>query len=432
MTELDRINQTIEDESGPLHAALSDLGRRALYPPDIPVQAAQARGKRYNATIGQITDGAGTAIALPAIESVLQLADEDLNRALLYSPVEGLRDVRELWRTRQRSGPDRAGPSSLPLVTAGLTHGVSIVADLFAGEATPVAVPAPFWGNYRQAFGLRRGARIVTAPAYRDGAYNPLALEEALADSPEGVPAVAIVNIPSNPGGYSPNPDERLRLRESLVSIADRRPLVVVCDDAYAGLVYQDGIPSRSPFWELIGLHQNLIPFKVDGATKELNFFGGRVGFLTLPFPPESPLTAALESKIKGLVRATVGSPVAATQMVVLQALRNGDLEGQVAAVRETLGRRYRGLKSALSGVDRDLLDPLPFNSGCFALAEIPERHGLDSNDVRRHLLQNHDTGIVSLRPNYLRLAFCSVKERDIPELVSRVQNGLAELVGRS
>src|SRR5688572_31950364 len=42
-----------------LFELLSPLGRRAFFPPDIPFQAAQARGKTYNGTIGQITDGYG-------------------------------------------------------------------------------------------------------------------------------------------------------------------------------------------------------------------------------------------------------------------------------------------------------------------------------------------------------------------------------------
>ena len=42
-------------------AALSPLGKRAFFPKGIPFQAGQASGCRINATIGQITDGAGNA-----------------------------------------------------------------------------------------------------------------------------------------------------------------------------------------------------------------------------------------------------------------------------------------------------------------------------------------------------------------------------------
>ncbi|HET9227376.1 MAG TPA: hypothetical protein VFR31_11965, partial [Thermoanaerobaculia bacterium] len=55
-----------------LRATLSPLGRRVQQPAAfLPLQTAQARGKRFNATIGQITDGHGKAVPLPTMEAVL-------------------------------------------------------------------------------------------------------------------------------------------------------------------------------------------------------------------------------------------------------------------------------------------------------------------------------------------------------------------------
>jgi aspartate/methionine/tyrosine aminotransferase len=409
------VNDVISKESPALAAALSELGRQAIFPPDIPFQAAEARGKRYNATIGQITDGAGIAVELPSLSALLALfSEEDRNRATLYSPVEGVPELRELWRRWQRRHGPQA-PSSLPLVTAGLTHGLSLVADLFGGSGRAVAVPAPFWGNYRQTFRLRTGAEVLSAPVYRDGSYNCEAIAEALADLPAGEPAVAILNLPSNPGGYSPTVDERRRLLASLVGVAESRPLVVVCDDAYAGLVYEPGVPAESMFWELAGVHDNLVPVKIDGGTKEFSFFGGRVGFITFPFAPDSAIAEALESKVKCLVRATIGSPVATTQMLLTQALRDGAVAEQVE----------------LADVDRELLRPQPFNSGCFALVELPEELSLDADLVRRHLLGQHDTGLIAVGDRYVRIAFCSVKADDLAAVVDRLEAGVAELAGR-
>jgi len=442
----EELNRAIEEASPALHAALSPLGRRAVFPQDIPFQAGQARSKTYNGTIGQITDGHGGAVPLPSMASALGGMDpDDRNRALLYSPVQGLAEVRTLWRAWQRraveplseSGPERGAESTLPNVTVGLTHGLSLVADLFAGapggRPRAVAVPYPFWGNYRQAFALRTGARMVTAPAYRDGRFNPRALEEALeaAELAPDEPAIAVANFPSNPGGYSPTVEERAEIVASLVSVAEERPLVVLCDDAYAGLVFEEDIPSRSMFWDLQDVHPNLVPVKVDGATKEFSFFGGRVGFITFPFAPESDVAEALESKVKCLVRAGVGSPVAASQAVLLSALRSDDAADQVEAVRRLLASRYRVLKDALAEVAPEILQPLPFNSGCFALVEIgehPRTCGLLADVVRRHLLDAEDTGLVSIGESFLRIAHCSVDEASLPELVRRLERGVQEL----
>lgn len=434
-------NLAIRDASPALYEALSPLGRRALFPRDIPAQAAEAREKRYNGTIGQITDGAGGAVPLPSMAAALSgLPAAARNRALLYSPIEGVADVRRLWREWQRRDLGEEGAdllSTTPTVTAGLTHGLSIAADLFGGSVgdrgRAVAVPTPFWGNYRQAFAFRTGARMVSAPAYRGGQWDPEAIETAIAGAEleDGEPAVAIVNFPSNPGGYSPTAAERAVLAESLVRVAEDRPLVVLCDDAYAGLVFDEGVPTRSPFWELQGLHPNLVPVKIDGATKEFSFFGGRVGFVTFPFAPESPAALALESKVKCLVRATMGSPVATSQLVLLQALESGRAAEEVEEVRKLLAGRWRALSAALAQVDRALLDPLPANSGCFALVALgpePRERGLTAGTIRRHLLDEEDTGLVSVGDDHLRIAHCSVAEKDLPELVRRTERGIANL----
>lgn len=423
------VNSLLKDGAPELFRALSPLGQRVYFPPDVPAQSAEARGKALNGTIGQITDGRGGAVPLPAMAAALGgLSSEDLTRALLYSPVEGIPEVRQRWRAWQRRGVPDSVPSSLPLVTAGLTHSLSVLADLFGAEGRPVAIPRPFWGNYRQTFSVRTGAEVLSAPFYVEGRFNSRAIAEALDKVPDGEPAVALLNLPSNPGGYSLTVDERKEVRESLLGAAERRPLVVICDDAYAGLVFEPDIPRESMFWELIGAHPNLIPVKVDGGTKEFSFFGGRIGFLTFACDPDSGVARALESKVKTLVRSVIGSPVASSQVVLLQALRQEGIEADVEKVRALLEERYRALKGALAEADPELLKVLPFNSGCFALVELPEKLGLTAEQVRRHLLEHHDTGLISLEPRYLRIAHCSVDAAALPELARRLEQGVREL----
>ncbi|MBW8876289.1 MAG: aminotransferase class I/II-fold pyridoxal phosphate-dependent enzyme [Acidobacteria bacterium] len=428
--EIAEINAPLERDAPALFRALSPLGRRAFFPPDIPSQAAEARSATLNGTTGQITDGRGGAVRLPALAAAFgDLPGRDLDQALLYSPVEGLSEVRQRWREWQRRQAPAGVASSLPLVTAGLSHALSLAADLFGGEGRAVAIPQPFWGNYRQAFAMRTGARVLNGPAYVAGRYNPRAISDALAAVPAGEPAVALLNVPSNPGGYTPDREERRATVAALLDEAERRPLVVICDDAYAGLVFAPAIPRESLFWELAGVHPNLTAVKIDGATKEFSFFGGRVGFLTFAVEPDSEAARSLESKVKMLVRSSIGSPVASSQVILLQALRQEGIAAEVEAVRALLQGRYEALKGALEKVDRNLLTPLPFNSGCFALIELPEKLGLDSETVRRHLLAHHDTGLISIAPRYLRIAHCSVDAAALPELVRRLERAVAELV---
>lgn len=415
--------QTSDREAPDLYAHLSPLGRRAS-------ARSRAGGGADGSVPGPPAEGGGPAEA-SLRRTLLLPSEEDYRLALREPPPLGLPEVRERWRGWQRRGVAAGVPSSLPVVTAGLSHSLSLAADLFAAEGTPVVTSAPFWGNYRQAFGTRVGAAILTAPAYVEGRYNPRFVPQALAEVPPGVPAVALLNVPSNPGGYTPDPEERRETVEALREEAGRRPLLVLCDDAYAGLVFEPGIPPGSFFWELIGLHPNLTPLKVDGATKEFSYFGGRVGFLTFGLPPDSGVALDLEARLELLIRSSLGSASAASQVVLLQGLRKEGIEAEVEAVRALLEGRYRALRDALAEADPELLTVLPFNSGCFALVEIPEALGFDSETARKHLLERQGVGLISLAPRYLRIAHCSVDEASLPELAARLQRGIAELAGR-
>ena len=352
----------------------------------------------------------------------------EIAAALAEAPATGWPELRRRWRDRQRQEVAAAVPSSLPLVTAGLSHGLSLVAELFAGPGTAVAVPAPFWGSYRQTFAVRGGGRLLTAPAYREGRFDPLAAVRPLAELPPGEPAVVLVNLPSNPGGYAPTAGECRELTAALLAAAERRPLVVVCDDAYAGLVYDPEVPRRSLFWELAGAHPNLMAVKVDGATKEVCFFGGRVGFLTFGVDPDSAGARDLEAKAAALVRSGIGAAPSASQAVLLAALGDASLDSQTEAVRLLLAERWQALREALAAADRERVEWLPFNAGCFALVEVPERLGISAAEVRRHLLAHWDTGLVSIAPRYLRIAHCSLDAGAIPELVRRLEAGIGEL----
>lgn len=434
---LEESNAWIEEHAPVVHRLLSPLGRAAFFPPDIPFQAAEARGTRYNGTIGVFTDGAGHALPLPSMAAMSNLESGDLDRAFLYSPVLGFPDVRDAWRGWQRGGPESGGcdvapaddvPSTRPVVTCGLSHGLSLIADMFGGPGRKMALTTPFWGNYRQTFSFRTGVELVTENAYADGVWDPHAIGRALARIPEGEPTLALVNFPSNPGGHSPTASQMRTLVDVLLARAATGPLLVICDDAYAGLVFGEGVPNRSIFWSLAGRHENLLPVKVDGATKEFALFGGRVGFLTFGVGMHPLAFAAIENKLSSLIRATLGSPVASSQILLLRTLHSGRARAEVDAVRQIARERYDAVRPVLETLDRSLLRPLPFNAGFFVLMELAV--DLDPHDVRRHLIAEYDTGIVAVRPNYLRVAMCSVDAESLPEMLRRVEQGVRDLAG--
>ena len=406
----EELNRCIQRAHPGVWRCLSPLGRQLFYPRGITAQSAEAAGCPINATIGQLTDGAGSALPLKEISKYIHgIPDEEF---FLYAPQGGRMDLRSAWRQRiQREGVKNCG---LPMVTAGLTHALSLTADLFADPDTTVILPSPGWGNYQHIFGTRRGAKIqpwsvmVGSPEAKQFNINGLA---EILENVSGK-AILLLNFPSNPIGYSPT----LKEAEDLVATirAAPSPMVVVVDDAYHEMVWEENCEKHSLFVRLCELNpERHVVIKVCGATKELFFFGGRVGFFTSNVEGEAG--AALEEKARAALRATVSAVSSPSQALVMAALRSPELEQQRAQIREQVRVRYAVLKSSLK--EAGLL-AWPFNSAFFALVHVEQ----DPMGVRRRLI-DRGVGVVAFsQAQALRLSYSTLNTQDIPLLVSAIK----------
>jgi len=426
MNEADRLNRILEAEAPALARCLSELGRRAAFPKGIPYQAAAAKGTEINATIGQLTDGRGGAMPLPQLAA--QFPGMSPEEAFLYAPVSGPTRLRKRWGQRERrlgQAPDTLR-TTLPLVTHGLTHGLSLVADLFSDEHTDVIMPAPSWGNYRLIYRIHRDARLRPFPFFRDGRFNVEGLADALAQVERK--AVVLMNLPGNPSGYAPRHDEVEAILDVLA--AAPKPTVVAIDDAYQGWVYEDGHLDRSLFWPLaerLRGHERVATVKIDGATKELAFFASRVGFLTFATDSED-VQSALESKLKCVTRGTVGSASGPAMSAVAAALDEPGLDDAFESHRQVLAGRYRALRDALHALSDERVTPLPFNAAFFALLQLDE--SIDVEALRQHLLAHESVGLIAFPDvNAVRVAYCSLTREALPELVQRLGRAV-EAVG--
>lgn len=406
------LNEILEREHPGAARMLSPLGRRLALPLGIPQQAAQAETCERKATIGQITRGDGAPLTLPSLAR--HFSGLDTRSTFLYAPQAGMGPLRAAWRRHLGAQGEGGVPMSVPVVTTGITHAISIGAELFSDPGTPVIVATPYWDNYDNIFTLHTGAPLLTFPFYDErGRYNVRALRDTLATVAGR--AVVILNFPANPTGYTPLTEEVAEIVEVLTSRED--PLTVFCDDAYQGLFFEEDVYHRSLFSSLARAADpsRTIVCKMDGATKELVFFGGRVGFLT--FSAQGRAGEALAEKAAALIRATISSGSAPAQVAVLEALRSATLEAEQESVVEILRERYRALRDAFAAHE---LVPAPFNSGCFATLLLPAH--LDADEVRHRLIREQSTGVIAVpSANGIRVAFCSIEVEDIPDLVERI-----------
>lgn len=408
---------------------LSTIGKEIYFPKEgILNQSAEAGAKatKFNATIGIATEN-GTAMYLNAIQETLSAYHP--NDLYPYAPPAGKPALRKLWREKMLiENPSLEGKAfSHPIVTNALTHGLSIVADLFLDEGDVVIFPDKNWENYELTYGVRGHATIVNYPLFTDEMkFNSAGLREALLAQQEKGKAIVLLNFPNNPTGYTPGDREANEIVAALLEAAEAGiNVVAVTDDAYFGLFFEDTI-SESLFGKLAGLHPRILPIKVDGATKEEYVWGFRVGFITYACNDKA-VVDALENKTTGIIRATVSSCSHPSQTFVLHALQSPDFAAQREEKFITMKRRANKVKAILDNEDYiKVWDYYPFNSGYFMCLKLKQ---VKSEDLRQHLLEHYGIGTIALGEYDLRIAFSCIEEEDLEELYSLIYQGVLDLL---
>ncbi|EFM11576.1 aminotransferase class I and II [Paenibacillus curdlanolyticus YK9] len=416
-----QLNETLERENAHVYAMLSNLGR-GIYFPKVGILSqsaeAKAKAKKFNATIGIAIEN-GQPMHLNVIQETLSAYDpKDIYE---YAPPAGKPELRSAWRTKMiKENPSIEGKGfGTPIVTNALTHGLSIVSDLFADAGDAVVIPNKNWENYELTFGVRRGAEIVEYELYNsENRFNSAGLREALLAQKGKGKAIVILNFPNNPTGYTPDAQEGDEIVAVIREAAEAGiNVVAVTDDAYFGLFFEDSV-HESLFGKLAGLHERVLTVKVDGATKEEYVWGFRVGFITYASASEA-LLAALEQKTLGIIRATISSGPHPSQTFVLRALQSPEFEAQKAEKYDIMKRRANRVKELLdSGRYGDVWDYYPFNSGYFMCLKLTK---VSAEDVRQRLLSEYGVGTIALGDTDLRVAFSCIEEGDLEELYDTI-----------
>jgi len=345
-----------------------------------------------------------------------------------YAPPAGKPELIKVWREKMlQENPSLNDKSfSDPIVTNALTHGLSIVSDLFIDENDPLVLPDKLWGNYNFIFGVRRGAKNVTFPFYtEEGSFNTRGMKEALLSKKDHGKAVLLLNFPNNPTGYTPTEQEAAEIVEALREVAEQgMNLAVVSDDAYFGLFYENSI-KESMFGRIANIHPRILAIKVDGATKEEYMWGFRVGFIT--YGSDSPAVLdALQQKTMGILRGTISSASHPSQTFVLNALKSPDFETQKQEKFEILKSRACTVKDVLDHGDyKDAWDYYPFNSGYFMCLKLK---GVDAETLRLHLLEQYGVGVIALGESDIRVAFSCVEEQGLKDLFDLIYQGCQDL----
>jgi aspartate/methionine/tyrosine aminotransferase len=421
------LNSIIEKQNANVLKMLSDKGKNIFYPKlGILAQSAQAKGKAINATIGEAIDDDGSSMHLPEFDKLVNLPTSNI---FPYAPSFGKPELRDMWKARiYKNNPSLQGAViSKPIATNGLTHGISMAAYLFSGEGDTVVLSNLYWENYNLIFENAYGAKVATFDLFKNGGFNTEAFANKLAEVKQEK-VVMLLNFPNNPSGYTPLTSEIDAIVKEIKKLADAgKKVVVIIDDAYFGLVYENKVFTESIFVKLVDLHENVLAVKLDGPTKEDYVWGFRVGFITFGIKNGTPeLYDALENKTGGAIRGNISNISQLSQSLLQNVYSTPGYDDSKKKKYEILKGRYSVLREAFSNTKyAEYFEPLPFNSGYFMCVKLNK--GLEAEKVRQHLLEKYNTGVIVLG-DVIRLAFSAVPQAKIPVLMENLYNACKDL----
>lgn len=403
---------------------MSDMGRRLYFPNGIISQGGEAAKDAHfaNGTIGMAV-AQGTPIELDSYKK--NMPSLTPRETVAYAKTAGNPDLRALWKEKiiEKNPSLKNKQFSLPILVPGLTAVLSYVSELFVDVDKPLLAADPCWDNYELIVAARRGAEFHQFKCFENGKFNIADLEAKMKADAEKYGSVRVIlNFPQNPSGYSPTVSEAKEIVRIVREIAESgKKVLVLSDDAYFGLNYEDDIEPQSLFAYMADLHENVLAIKADGPTKEDFAWGFRAGFVTFASKGLSDAQyTALVTKFMAAIRSSVSCSSTPSQSLVMHALKDDAHNKQKIECRNMLKRRYDLVRKFVNTHTSKVLEPLPFNSGYFMSFHVSTGK---AEEIRKALLKEKGIGIIQIDSHTLRVAFSSIDEDKIDSVYTSIYN---------
>ncbi len=420
------LNDVINAISPSTYSLLSIKGKRIFFPSKgILAQAAEAKEKakpEFNATAGIASDENGPLV-FSSIEKYFNGLTK--NEVFNYSPSYGNMALRKLWKERLlKINPSLKDKGfSLPIVTNGLTNALSTVADMFFNPGDEVIIPDQLWGNYKLMLDALREVKVKYYPFFAENKFNLTGFKETIYESAEkNGYAKVILNFPNNPTGYSPEKEEQTEIIATIKGLAESgKKVMVILDEAYHTMFYEDNLMKESFFSYLADIHENVLAIKICGATKEFFVWGLRVGFVSYGIKNGTQeLYDALEKKTGGTIRANISNVSTPGQNVIAKILQDESYLPDFENNFSKLKNRYLEVKKVVENEKyHKIFTPYPFNSGYFMLIKFNEK--ITSEVMRKRLLDEAGIGTISTTKHDLRIAFSCLTKKSILTVFEKI-----------
>ncbi len=449
----------------PLFQAFSELGKRIFLPEGIIYWSRRAEKEAdLIGTIGtafgyekDFIDGGSDDWSPCHLKDFKDYSSLNIRSIVPYASVGGIAGIREIWKdwilkkTKYNEETEKEKINLIdkyittPIVTQGITNGIFMSCSLLLNPGEYIIIPNKRWGNYDNIITRFIDARIKSFNFFKDQKIDIEGLKQAIKEiSTKQDKIVLLLNFPNNPTGYVPSKDEAIEIVNALKEIQKelKRPIIVLVDDAYEPFIYNDEALDKSIFYDLLELDEDVIPIKLDGISKELLAYGGRVGFVTIGLKPNwvendeqlEILKKEINNKLEGINRSTISNTnhfyQAVTQKMFIDKGVNKIIQKR-EKIKLLLQKRYELINSELAKIESSDFSVDP-NSGGFFLFVNLNPNKIKAPEFANHLLKKYKVGVIPIEKrddniNGIRIAYCSIDLEKIPEFINRINLALKD-----
>lgn len=301
-----------------------------------------------------------------------------------------------------------ASPSGVVITTGG-QEGLFLALQAILRPGHEVLVPDPHYLSYDTAIQMT-GSTVVSVPTYEADAFDldPAEVEARITPRTR----MLLLASPCNPTGGTISPD---RVRQ-LAAIAKRHELIVVSNEMYEKLLYDDA--KHLSIASLPGMAERTIT--VNSFSKAYCMAGWRVGWLAGP--------ERLVREVARLKRLTTASAPLVSQHAAVAALTGP--QGVITSYLEQYSRRRRIVLDALDRIGFTYGEPrgglfVFLNASASGIGAEQLSHKLLSE---AHVLIFPGTGFGARWSKYLRLAWLA-PEKPIVDAMARLERCLSSLL---
>ena len=396
-----------------LHVIPSHQGR----PSDDPIfalnkeaVARKARGESIvNATVGSLLHDDGRLAILPtAARAVHEVPAEEWAP---YAPIAGAPDFLSAVTADLFAGEPEMLTSAVAAATPGGTGALRHAIANYLEPGQSLLTTSFFWGPY-QTLCDESDRKLATFTMFDpEGKLDAAAMDAALARQIKAERrSLIFLNDPChNPTGYSMTPDEWRAVVERLVAHASEAPITLLVDTAY--FAYAARPDPRAFLKELRPLLGKVGLAFAWSASKTFTHYGLRVGAIVACVPDEkarATTEAAFSYSCRGTwSNCTRGGMRAVTRLLAEPAMaRSCDAERE--ELKTLLGARVTAFNHAAKA--KGLTYPR-YEGGFFVT--------VFTDDAHERAMRMKEKGVfVVPAKGALRVALCSVAEKDVPRLV--------------